>query len=143
MPSDRQNLENLVRARQLNVEAPDPREVANLIASAEARLRDAARRELSADSRFLLAYEASHGLALAALRDAGYRPSSSGHRQVLFQVLEFTAGASTRLWQALAQYHDRRNKVQYEGAVAVSGTEAGDLLKLANELRDLVRKKAR
>ena len=143
MPSGRSNLENLARAKQLNAEAPHEREIANLLAAAQARLRDARRAELSADSRFMLAYNASHALALAALRVAGYRPSSAGHRRILFQVLELTADAPAKLWNALAQYHDRRNKVEYEGTPPPSGTEADDLVKLAGELQALVLKRAK
>jgi hypothetical protein len=139
MPSDRSNLENLVRAKQLHVEAPDGREIAKHLATARRLLKDAHVPALSAVSRFTIAYDAAHSLALAALRSAGYRPAGSGHRRVLFQVLEFTAKASPQLSLALAQHHDRRNKVQYE-AVDPSELEATDLIKLVRELEALVAK---
>jgi hypothetical protein len=140
MPSDRSNLENLARARQLHAEAPDEREIAKLMASAANFLTDARRAGLGASSRFSLAYNAAHSLARAALRTAGYRPSGSGHRQVVFQVLEFTAGASRQLSLALTQHHDRRNKVEYE-AIEPSEMEAQDLVKLATELEALMAKR--
>src|SRR5687768_16027752 len=140
MPSDRSNLENLARARQLNVEPPDEQETASLLAAAGRVLRDARTADLSAESRFSLAYNAAHSLALAALRVAGYRPSSSGHRRVLFQVLEVTAGAPRELWLALAQYHDHRNKVEYAGG-PVSLTEAKDLVQLTEKLQALLEKR--
>jgi len=138
MPSDRQNLENLARAKQLNAEPPDEREIANLLSAADAYLRDARNASNSPASRFALAYNAAHSLALAALRASGYRPSSAGHRKIVFQTLEATADASRQLWLALDQYHDRRNKIEYEGVPPASGTEAGDLAKLAGELQALV-----
>jgi hypothetical protein len=137
MPSDRSNLENLARARQLHAEPADEREIAKLLAAARQRLRDARIPELSADGRFSVAYNAAHSLALAALRAAGYRPVGPGHRRILFQVLELTAGASKRLAVALAQHHDRRNKIEYE-AGGVTELEASDLLKLTSELEALV-----
>ncbi len=140
MASGRSNLENLVRAKQLNAEAPDEREIANLVAAAARVLGDARNASLSAESRFTLAYNAAHSLALAALRAAGFRPSSAGHRRILFQALEFTAGAPQELWLALAQYHDRRNKVEYEGSLP-SGTEASDLVKCAERLQALLSKR--
>ena len=140
MPSDPSHLENLERARQLNAEPPDRQELANLLRSAERLLRDARNPDLSPESSFSLAYGAAHSLALAALRAAGYRPSSSGHRRILFQVLEVTALAPRQLWLALAQYHDRRNKIEYAGSVP-SGTEAKDLIKLTEELKALVEKR--
>src|SRR2546427_4985380 len=140
MPSGRSNLENLVRAKQVNAEAPDEAEIANLVSRAETFLRDARNAGNSVESRFTLAYNAAHALALAALRAAGYRPSSAGHRRIVFQVLEFTAGASKKLARALGQYHDRRNKVEYEASTP-STLEAEDLTKLAEELRALVRRR--
>jgi hypothetical protein len=140
MASGRSNLENLVRARQLNAEPPDEREIANLVSAAAKLLGDASNASLSAESRFTLAYNAAHSLALAALRAAGFRPSSAGHRRILFQALQFSADAPQELWLALAQYHDRRNKVEYEGSVP-SGTEASDLVKLAERLQTLLSKR--
>lgn len=103
-------------------------------------MRDAGNAGLSAASRFALAYNAAHSLALAALRASGYRPSSAGHRRILFQVLNATCGAPRELWLALDRYHDRRNKTAYEGAAAASDVEANDLTKLAGELKVLVLK---
>ena len=120
MPSGRSNLENLARAKQLNAEAPDEPELANLISRAETFLRDARNAGNSVESRFTLAYNAAHALALAALRSAGYRPSSAGHRRIVFQVLEFTADAPKALSLALAMT---------------------DLVKLATELQSLLLKR--
>jgi len=140
MPSGRSNLENLARAKQLNAEAPDELETASLVSRAETFLRDARNTGNGVESRFTLAYDAAHALALAALRSAGYRPSSAGHRRIVFQVLEFTAEAPKALSLALAQYHDRRNRVEYEGA-SVSAMEMTDLVKLAAELQSLLLKR--
>jgi hypothetical protein len=142
MASGRSNLENLARAKQLNAEPPEAREIANLLSAAERLLADARNADIGAESRFVLAYNAAHSLALAALRSAGFRPSSAGHRRILFQTLEFTADAPSKLRLALAQYHDRRNKVEYEGSLP-SGTEAKDLVNLASELQALVTKRVK
>ena len=140
MPSDRAKLENLARARQLHAEAPDEREIAKLLASGRSFLTDAGRPGLGTGSRFSLAYNAAHSLALAALRSAGYRPAAGpGHRRIVFQTLQFTAGASARLALALAQYHDRRNKIEYEATVPTQ-VEARDLVELVAELEALVTK---
>ena len=140
MASGLDNLENLVRAKQLNVEPPHEAEITRLMAGADAFLADARKAGLSVHTQFSVAYSAAHLLALAALRAAGYRPSSAGHRRIVFQVLEFTAGASKKLARALGQYHDRRNKVEYEASTP-STLEAEDLTKLAEELRALVRRR--
>ena len=69
-------LDNLVRIGRLHVESPDEAEVQGLLRSGVRRLDDAARGELSLESRFDLAYNAAHALALAALRYHGYRCQS-------------------------------------------------------------------
>ncbi len=61
-------LDNLVAIGKLKREPPTEREIAGLLASAEARLTDAGREDLTYASRFDLAYNAAHALALAALR---------------------------------------------------------------------------
>jgi hypothetical protein len=78
------NLDNLVKTGQLKREPPDARETAGLLHSARARLNDARNPSLSLESRFDLAYNASHALALAALRQQGYRADS---RYIVFQTL--------------------------------------------------------
>jgi hypothetical protein len=138
MSSGKPNLENLARAKQLNAEPPSGEQIGRLLASAEAQLRDSRNPSNSAPGRFMLAYNAAHALALAALRAAGYRPSSAGHRKIIFQVLATTAGAPPELWLALDKYHDRRNASEYEGAPPASTVEAEDLVRLASELRRLV-----
>jgi hypothetical protein len=138
MSSAKPNLENLARAKQLNAEPPSAEQIGRLLASAETQLRDGSNTSLGAPSRFMLAYNAAHALALAALRAAGYRPSSAGHRKIIFQVLDATADAPPELWRALARYHDRRNASEYEGAPPATVMEADDMVKLTSELQRLV-----
>jgi hypothetical protein len=72
----------------LRKEAPDAKEFAGLKQSGLRRLADAKNR-LNAESRFDLAYNATHALSLAAPRRAGYRPAN---RYIVFQVLPHTLG---------------------------------------------------
>ena len=138
MSSGGSNLENLARAKQLNAEPASAKQIGRLLESAETQLRDSRNTSLGAPSRFMLAYNAAHALALAALRAAGYRPSSAGHRKIIFQVLDATADAPPELWRALDRYHDRRNASEYEGAPPATGVEAEDMVKLTTELQRLV-----
>ena len=64
-------------------------EIDGLIRSGEARLTDADNASLSLESRFDLAYNAAHALALAALRRQRYR---SEKRSTIFQTLAHTLG---------------------------------------------------
>ena len=82
-------LENLARAGKLKREPPSRKELEALQTSGEHRLADAERTDLSFESRFDLAYNAAHALALFALRRMGYRSDS---RYLVFQALPHTAG---------------------------------------------------
>lgn len=80
-------LDNLVAIGQLKLEAKNQAEFDGLIHSASVRFNDACNESLSMESRFDLAYNAAHALALAALRWHGYR---STNRYLVFQVLPHT-----------------------------------------------------
>ena len=110
------SLDNLVKVGRLKTEPPNKAEVAGLISSGLARLRDAGNTSLSLESRFDLAYNAAHALALAALRRAGYR---SDNRYLVFQCLPHTVGLENRQWRVLDQAHRKRNLAEYEGTLEV------------------------
>ena len=74
-------LENLVRVGQIKLEPPSDDEIATSLRKAALYLADAALPSLSPPGRFMLAYDAAHALAFAALRANGYRPDAGrGHR---------------------------------------------------------------
>ncbi|HXS53984.1 MAG TPA: hypothetical protein VN782_15725 [Usitatibacter sp.] len=77
-----------------------------------ARLADAGNSANSIESRFDLAYNAAHGLCLAALRWHGYR---ANHRYIVFQALPHTLGLGPEVWRVLSKCHDIRNVGEYEG----------------------------
>ena len=62
------SLDNLVKVGRLKTEPPSEAEVAGLISSGLARLRDARNTLLSMESRFDLAYNAAHGASLERKR---------------------------------------------------------------------------
>lgn len=105
-------LENLVRIGKLKREPPSMRELRGLLVSARERLVDADNMTLAFASRFDLAYNASHALALFALRHAGYRCDA---RYLAFQTLPHTLGMPAEVWRILAKAHERRNLAEYEG----------------------------
>ena len=123
-------LENLCGPnRPLKAEVSDAREFAGLVRAAESRLNDAKNRALALESRFDLAYNATHGLCLAALRWHGYR---ANHRYIVFQVLRHTLGLGPAVWRVLARCHDIRNLGEYEGDLNVDEQLLGDLLEACN-----------
>ena len=121
-------LDRLVQAGSLSAEPGDQGEFDGLVTSANARLRDARIETLSIESRFDLAYNASHALSLAALRWYGYRASN---RYIVFQSLPHTLGVGPEVWRVLDLCHQRRNRAEYEGVVDIDDQLISDLLKAA------------
>lgn len=119
-------LDNLVKTGKLKVEPGSQSEFDGLLRSGRARLTDARNEALSIESRFDLAYNASHALALAALRWHGYR---SENRYLVFQVLEHTLGIAPEVWRVLSKCHERRNLAEYEGHLEIDDQLLVDLIK--------------
>lgn len=130
-------LENLVRSGLLINEPPGREEFEGLLRSADARLSDAMNEHNSVDSRFDLAYNAAHALALAALRWHGYRPDRK--RYIVFQVLEHTLNVERPTWLLLGKCHDHRNRTEYGGLAPVDTHLLAGLLAAGRELLKRVR----
>ena len=128
-------LDNLVRIGQLQTESVAAGELRALVRSGIRRLDDAAQETLSLEGRFDLAYNASHALALAALRYRGYRSQS---RYLVFQCLQHTINLPQEQWRVLDQAHRKRNLAEYEGEVDVDEQLVGALLRVAGEVASLV-----
>ncbi len=129
------NLDNLVKTGSLKSEPASQSEFNGLLRSAKARLTDAGNANLAIESRFDLAYNASHALALAALRWHGYR---SDNRYIVFQCLQHTLEMKPDVWRVLAQCHQRRNVAEYEGHLEVSDQLLAELIAAANLLQKKV-----
>lgn len=125
------NLENLVRSGGLKAEPPDRKECEGLLRSAIDRLKDAHNTALSFASRFDLAYNAAHALALTALRLQGYR---SDKRYLVFQCLVHTLDAGKPQVRLFALCHERRNLAEYEGYMDVDDALLADLLAATDSL---------
>lgn len=126
-------LEKLVEIGQLKRAVINAHEIDGLIRSGEARLTDADNASLSLESRFDLAYNAAHALALAALRRQGYR---SEKRYTVFQTLPHTLGLPTGIWRLLAKCHGLRNDWEYEGVVELDERLVVDLIAAVKAVRD-------
>ena len=122
---------NLARIGQLKIEPAAQVEVQGLVRSGSRRLADAEHAGLSLESRFDLAYNAAHALALAALRAKGYRSES---RYLVFQCLQHTVDLPQQQWRVLDQAHRKRNLAEYEGDVDVDETLVAALLRVAREV---------
>lgn len=124
-------LENLL-GKGLKAEPPNDTEIESLIRSGERRLKDAMNVALSIESRFDLAYNAAHALALAALRHHGYR---SENRYLVFQSLPHTLDLAAEQWRVLDAAHRKRNVVEYEGVADVDEQTTDAVIRVAAEIR--------
>lgn len=110
-------------------------ELDDLRAAIERNLADAAIKELSADNRFSIAYQAALLAAKMAVACAGYRVKGQGAHQATFQALKLALGSSVN---KTADYLDRcrrkRNDLAYDSEGVVSATDATELLKEAKSL---------
>jgi hypothetical protein len=130
-------LENLVRINQLKAEPGSNREFAGMVKSATTRLADAQNKSLDPDSQFDLAYGAAHRLALAALRQQGYR---SENRITVFQTLVHTLGSEKADVQIFLKAHNERNLAEYEGRMEIDEGLLADLLRCTKKLEAAVAK---
>ena len=126
-----QQLDNLVRIGELKAEPPSQNELGGLIRSGLRRLDDAERAELNLESRFDLAYNSTHALALAALRFHGYRSES---RYLVFQCLQHTVNLPQEQWRILDQAHRKRNLAEYEGEMDIDEQLVASLVRIAREV---------
>lgn len=131
MPTPLDNLSG--PGKPLKAEAPDAQELAGLLRSGLARLKDARNTTLAPESRFDLAYNAAHSLSLAALRRMGYR---SGNRYIVFQVLPHTLGMGPEVWRVLDKCHNTRNLGEYEGLLEVDERLVADLIAATQAVAD-------
>lgn len=133
--SSKENLENLVRSGGLQAEPPDRKECEGLLRSAIDRLKDAHNPALSFASRFDLAYNAAHALALTALRLQAYR---SDRRYLVFQCLVHTLALDKTRVRLFALCHERRNLAEYEGYMDVDESLLAELVAATDALLILV-----
>lgn len=136
MTSD--SLENLAKIGSLKREAPAQAEIDNLVGSGRKRLNDAKNAANALESRFDLAYNAAHALALAALRRRGYR---SENRYLVFQALAHTLGMDDAEWRVLATCHERRNKFEYEGVLNIDERLLAESIGVADKMLALLEKR--
>lgn len=124
-------LENLSRLGKLKREHATQAEFDGLLRSGRTRLEDAQNLKLALESRFDLAYNASHALALAALRWHGFR---SDTRYAVFQALPHTLGLGPEVWRVLDKAHSLRNMSEYEGYADIDQRLLDDVVGAARTL---------
>lgn len=133
----KQELDNLVKIKKLKLEPGSRAEFEGMVRSARTHLADAQNQSIDADSQFDLAYGAAHRLALAALRQQGYR---SEDRITVFQTLVHTVSSDKADVQIFLKAHNERNLAEYEGRTEISAQLLADLIRCTKKLETAVTK---
>jgi hypothetical protein len=93
----------LLANKTITAISPTKGELDNLRSIVTRSLSDVAAAGLSADSRFIMAYDAARTLSLMIVRAAGYRPRSVGGHYYTFVALEAADPAFAALSAAQPQ----------------------------------------
>ena len=132
------SLESWLRNRWLVQHTSSSEEIANLFALADRDLDACQTKNLPADWRFAIAYNAALQAATAALAAAGYRASRESHHHRVIQSLEFTLDPERKMIDTFDTFRKKRNISSYDLAGSVSDKEAKEMHELAAALRTKV-----
>lgn len=127
-------LKNLLRIGQLK---PEPHATAGqdgLLRSCGRRLSGTERINLSIESHFYLADNATHSLALTALRAKGY-PTQSHYLTI--QCLQHTIDLPNAQSRMLGQAHCKCYFAEYEGEIDVDERLVNAMLRVAQECNQI------
>ena len=108
--------------------APNRVELDNLRSIVSRSLKDVTAPGLSADARFIMAYDAARTLSLIVVRASGYRPKSVGAHYNTFVALEAADPAFAKLSAYFDGCRIKRNRSEYDFAGGVTETDAEALL---------------
>ena len=131
------SLEQWARNGWLREHKTSAGEVAAISALVERDIRDASKKEITADWRFNIAYNAGLQLATLVLYAAGYRTGrGEGKHYRVIQSLPLVMG---RRFTSLRDYLDncrrKRNRSEYDTAGMISEKEVHDLLEVVRQFK--------
>jgi len=108
-----------------------------MVRAARTHLTDSQNESIDSDSQFDLAYGAARRLAIAALRQHGYR---SEDRITVFQTLVHTVGTDRADVQIFLRAHNERNLAEYQGRTEIEERLLADLIRCTKRLEAAVTK---
>jgi hypothetical protein len=131
------SLENWLQRGHLSKHQATVAEVQKLLGVVDRELSDAAVPGLSADGRFLHAYDAALQLCRLALHASGYETGKGpGHHAYTVNSLEHTLGPGQKTNVVyFSTCSKKRHQSLYDHAGVVSEPDAQDLLEAARQLR--------
>ena len=119
---------------------PSAGEIRDLFAVIDRDLVDCEVEGLSPDWKLGIAYNAALQASTAALAASGYRASREAHHYRVIQSLAFTVRAPASVIARMDLFRKKRNLGGYERAGAASFQEAKEMIVLAREISESVRR---
>lgn len=132
------SLEDWLNEGRLKSHKTSRKEIEQLFTVFDRDIADAQAVGLSADRRFATAYNAALMAARAALAASGYRTSGEGGHYWTIRSLAFTLELDNKTISKLNKFRQKRNITDYEMIGMVSEQEVGEMVTLAQELREMV-----
>lgn len=133
------NLKQLLNQGKLRPHKTSKNEINNLLGLAKRDINDAKVKEISADRRFAIAYNAVLQLATILLYCKGYKPEGAGHHFTIFQAMKEVMGAG---YYKLADYFDscrtKRNVTDYGYVGGISEAEVEELIGEAERFLEVI-----
>ena len=130
------SFERFLEERRLRPHRTNKDDLRHLLEIAERDIADAEVEGLSADRRFLIAYDAALTLSTIPLYSAGYETHGTGHHWVTFQLLPHFMGEDA---SDVAIYFEscrtKRNVGTYDRGGEISDAEADELLTEVREFK--------
>ena len=133
------SFESLLAEGRLRRRKATQADVHQLLKLADRDLADAVVEGLSADRRFLIAYEATLNLATIPILSSGYETHGSGHHWLTFQLLpDFMGKEHSQTATYFESCRVKRNVGTYDRGGEVSDSEADELVAEATGFRSQV-----
>lgn len=114
-------------------------EIDDYLMKARRAVHDASADVVSADNRFVIAYNGALSAATAPLVAAGYRPSAAGHHQTVFEALPMVAEAMAEVADYFDMCRRRRHQALYGRFGQISEAETAELVDALTAFIDQVK----
>lgn len=115
-------------------------EIQALLEKVERDINEASKKEITADWRLAIAYNACLGSATIALRASGFRiPGGGGQHYRTIQSLKYTINPEPEIILTLEAIGKKRAIVSYDSAGSVTDAEVKESILLARDIYKLLK----
>lgn len=130
------SLKDWVEHKWLSEHTPNSEEIQRLLDKSAGDLEQCVLDKLSPDWRFIIAYHAALGYAIAALAASGYRALAvPGHQENIIESLRFTLNLKYETVEQLQAFRTKCGAARYEMVGSVSSRMAQEMIEIAHGLQ--------